>query len=54
MAGLSAHHREVLLLRFVDGLRLNEIGEALDIPPGTVKSRLHFAVRELRNKLKIT
>ncbi len=51
--GLSASHREVLLLRFVDGMRLNEIAEALDIPPGTVKSRLHFAVRALKDKLNI-
>jgi len=51
--GLSARHREVLLLRFVDGMQLNEIAEALDVPPGTVKSRLHFAIRELRLKLKI-
>ena len=51
MASLSARHREVLLLRFVDGMRINEIAEALEIPPGTVKSRLHFAVRELRKKL---
>ena len=53
MQGLSKRHREVLLLRFVDGMRLNQIAEALDVPPGTVKSRLHFAVRELRRKLRI-
>ena len=51
MTSLSSRHREVLLLRFVDGMQLNEIAEALEIPPGTVKSRLHFAVRELRKKL---
>ena len=51
MTSLSSRHREVLLLRFVDGMRINEIAEALEIPPGTVKSRLHFAVRELRKKL---
>lgn len=53
MADLSANHREVLLLRFVDGMRVNEIAEALNIPSGTVKSRLHFAVGALRNKLDI-
>lgn len=53
MAGLSASHREVLLLRFVDGMRIGEIAEALDIPPGTVKSRLHFAVGALRDRLGI-
>jgi RNA polymerase sigma-70 factor, ECF subfamily len=45
---LSEEHREVLLLRFVDGLNLAEIAEALDIPLGTVKSRLHNALRMLR------
>ena len=53
MAGLSDRHREMLLLRYVDGMRLNEIAEALDIPPGTVKSRLHFAVGALRNTLGV-
>ena len=51
MDGLSSAHREVLQLRFVDGMRLNEIAEALEIPPGTVKSRLHFAIRKLRERL---
>jgi len=45
---LPETHREVLLLRFVDGLSLNEIAEALEIPLGTVKSRLHIAVDTLR------
>jgi RNA polymerase sigma-70 factor, ECF subfamily len=45
---LSARHREVLLLRFVDGLDLAEIAGALAIPLGTVKSRLHHALATLR------
>ena len=49
LAGLTADHREVLLLRFVDGLSLEEISVAMDIPPGTVKSRLHNALKILRN-----
>ena len=32
MTSLSSRHREVLLLRFVDGMQLNEIAEALEIP----------------------
>ena len=48
---LSPRHREVILLRFVDDMRLNEISEALGIPTGTVKSRLHHALRELRYRL---
>ena len=40
--------REVLLLRFVEGLLLEEIAGALAIPLGTVKSRLHHALAALR------
>ena len=48
LAGLPEEHREVLFLRFVDGLSLGEIGEALGIPVGTVKSRLHNGLSKLR------
>lgn len=48
LANLPAEHREVLLLRFVDGLSLAEIAEAMAIPLGTVKSRLHNALASLR------
>ena len=40
--------REVLLLRFVDGLKMHEIAAALGVPVGTVKSRLHNALQTLR------
>lgn len=40
--------REVLLMRFVDGLLLEEIAAALDVPLGTVKSRMHHALAALR------
>ena len=49
LAGLSEEQREVLLLRFADGLSLAEIAEAMKIPLGTVKSRLHNALGSLRN-----
>jgi RNA polymerase sigma-70 factor (ECF subfamily) len=48
LACLPEEQREVLLLRFVDGLALAEIAEALEIPLGTVKSRLHNALEALR------
>src|SRR5829696_8657443 len=44
---LPEQQREVIMLRFVDGLALNEIATALDIPLGTVKSRLHNALDTL-------
>jgi len=46
---LSDEHREVLLLRFVDDLSLAEFAKALNIPLGTVKSRLHNALALLRH-----
>ena len=45
---LSEEHRETLLLRFVDDLSLTEIAEAMDVPVGTVKSRIHTALSLLR------
>ena len=48
MASLPETHREVLLMRFVDGFALEEIAQALDIPVGTVKSRVHNAIATLR------
>lgn len=48
LADLSPAHREVLLMRFVDDLTLEEIAVALAIPVGTVKSRLHHALGRLR------
>ena len=45
---LPEAQREVVLMRFVDGMKLDEIAEALAVPTGTVKSRLHHALRTLR------
>lgn len=44
--------REILELRFVQDLSYAEIAEALGIPVGTVRSRLHHAVAEVRHRLK--
>ena len=49
LAGLSGERREVLLLRFVDELSLAEIAATLGVPLGTVKSRLHLALKQLRD-----
>ena len=48
LAQLPEEQREVLLLRFADGLSLAEVAAAMDIPLGTVKSRLHNALQTLR------
>ncbi len=49
LAGLPEDQREVVLMRFVDSMNLQEIATALDIPLGTVKSRLHNALNTLRD-----
>ncbi len=46
--GLNPPHREVLLMRVIDGMSMEEMAVALDVPVGTVKSRLHHAVQSLR------
>jgi RNA polymerase sigma-70 factor (ECF subfamily) len=51
VARLPAGQREVVLLRFVDGMDLAEIAAALGLPVGTVKSRLHNALKTLRRSL---
>jgi RNA polymerase sigma-70 factor (ECF subfamily) len=49
LAGLTQEQREVILMRFVDDMTLDEIAEALNVPTGTVKSRLHRALEILRH-----
>lgn len=45
---LPYDQREVLLMRFVDQMAIEEIATALNIPVGTVKSRLHRSLQTLR------
>jgi RNA polymerase sigma-70 factor, ECF subfamily len=49
---LSPEHRAVLVLHYYLGLTLGEIADTLDISPGTVGSRLHYAMRSLRAALE--
>ncbi|MBN2505772.1 MAG: sigma-70 family RNA polymerase sigma factor [Verrucomicrobia bacterium] len=49
LARLPEDTRELLRLRFVDGLKLDELALAMDLPLGTVKSRLHYALQTLRS-----
>ncbi|NEA48366.1 sigma-70 family RNA polymerase sigma factor [Streptomyces sp. SID10815] len=48
---LPGPQRQVLVLRFYADLPVREIAEQLGVPEGTVKSRLHTAVRALRARL---
>lgn len=49
---LSAEHRDVLVMKEIDGLKYEEIADVLKIPIGTVRSRLNRARLELRELLE--
>lgn len=49
---LDENHREVIVLREMQGLSYAEIAQTLGLPQGTVESRLHRARAELRQRLK--
>jgi RNA polymerase sigma-70 factor (ECF subfamily) len=49
---LTSDQRAVIVLRYWRDLRQEEIAETLDIPLGTVKSRLHHATAALRAALE--
>ena len=51
MQGLSAPHREVLVLRFYEDMKIHEIAAHLGLSKGTVKSRLHYAIAELQRRM---
>lgn len=52
LGALSENHREILLLREVEGLSYEELAEALDIPKGTVMSRLFHARKKMQEALR--
>ena len=45
---LDEEHRSVLLMAFVGGLSYADIGQALGCPENTVKTRVHYARKRLR------
>jgi RNA polymerase sigma-70 factor (ECF subfamily) len=49
---LGEKHRMVVILRYYAGLSNEEIARALNIPSGTVRSRLHIARHRLREMLE--
>lgn len=51
LSELSDEHRTIVLLHDTEGYKLTEIHELMDIPVGTVKSRLHRARARLREIL---
>lgn len=48
---LAADDRELLTLKHLDGLSYEELAERLEIPAGTVMSRLYYARKRLREKV---
>jgi RNA polymerase sigma-70 factor (ECF subfamily) len=51
LEGMQPQDRAVIVMREVQGLPYGEIAEALDLPLGTLKARLHRARDRLRDKL---
>ena len=49
--GLSSDHRAVVVCAYYRGQTVAETARSLDIPEGTVKSRLHYALRAMRLSL---
>ncbi|PKR80265.1 hypothetical protein CW751_10445 [Brumimicrobium salinarum] len=53
MAKLEEKHKEVFVLRHIDGLSVKEVAEVMDIKPGTVKSRLFYATKKIASVLQV-
>ncbi|MDO8145789.1 MULTISPECIES: sigma-70 family RNA polymerase sigma factor [Isoptericola] len=52
LSGLSADHRAVVVGAYYGGRTVAELAVEHGVPPGTVKSRLHYALRALRLALQ--
>jgi RNA polymerase sigma-70 factor, ECF subfamily len=52
LSQLGLKHREVLVLYFLEDLSLAEIAEVVGCSEGTVKSRMHYAKRAMKEILK--
>ncbi|WP_269769176.1 sigma-70 family RNA polymerase sigma factor [Nocardiopsis gilva] len=52
LRGMAAHHREVLAHVYLCDRSANETAATLGIPAGTVKSRMHYGLRQLRAALE--
>jgi RNA polymerase sigma-70 factor (ECF subfamily) len=49
---LTEAHRQVLIETYFKGRTVNEAAAELGVPPGTVRSRVFYALRSLRNALE--
>lgn len=53
LEGLKPKHKTCFVLRYQQGCTIQEISAIEQIPSGTVKSRLHYALQQLAQKLMI-
>jgi len=52
LRGLSPEQREAIMQTYMRDRTVNDVAASLGVPPGTVKSRVHHAVRALRRALR--
>lgn len=52
LAELPEYHRQVILLREIEGMSYEEMAEALDVPKGTIMSRLFHARKKMQEALQ--
>ena len=52
LMGLAEDHRAVVVMKDLEGMRYDEIAKVLGVPVGTVRSRLHRARLDLRDRLR--
>jgi RNA polymerase sigma-70 factor (ECF subfamily) len=52
LSRLTPDQRAVLVLRYYAGFEPADIADVLRLPPGTVRSRLHYAVRAMRSAIE--
>ncbi|TKC14963.1 RNA polymerase sigma factor SigW [Robertmurraya kyonggiensis] len=52
ISNLPEKYRSVIVLKYIEELSLNEISEILDMPLGTVKTRIHRGREALRHQLR--
>jgi RNA polymerase sigma-70 factor (ECF subfamily) len=53
LSRLSPEHRSVLVLKDIEGLKYEQIADILEVPIGTIRSRIHRARLELRDLLDL-
>jgi RNA polymerase sigma-70 factor (ECF subfamily) len=52
VSALEPEYKQIIILSYFEGFSLTEVADILDIPAGTVKSRLHRALGKLRDQLE--